>query len=91
MARIFSIDFEYKGETYTAVVTIRKHDSDALLSVYVPDVKLHHILPGGKINLDSLEDHQEDTNDTAPVHELLNSIMIAVKAHESNYPSVGLW
>ncbi len=91
MARVFSLDFEYKGETYTAIVTITKDDSEPSISVYVPETELHNILPDGKIILSSQQKLQGEPYMTAPVHELLNSILSAVKAHEENTPPVGLW
>jgi hypothetical protein len=91
MARMFSLDFEYKDVTYTAVVTIIKADSECPISVYLPDTELHYILPDGKVTFNSPQELQMDTNKTAPVQELLNCILTALKAHEENTPPVGLW
>jgi hypothetical protein len=91
MSRIFSIDFGYKGEIYTAVVTITKANADSPISVYVPDTELHHILPDGKLTLMSPQELQNGHYKKTPIHELLNSIQIAIESHEGNKPSVGLW
>jgi hypothetical protein len=91
MSRIFSIDFGYKGETYTAVVTITNTNDDAPVSIYVPDSELHNILPDGKVTFSSPQELQKGTYQKTPAHELLKSIQTAINLHEESKPPVDLW
>lgn len=87
MARIFSTSFNYKNQSYTALVTIGS-TSDSPISVYVPDTSLHSILPDGKLTLDS---EQKLTSGNTSEKELVESIVSSVKKHEENTPARGLW
>lgn len=49
MPRAFTIDFLYNGNNYTAVIT----QLDNIYTIYLPDEKLHNILPKGKFTFNS--------------------------------------
>jgi hypothetical protein len=90
MARIFTIYFGYKEETFTAVILIL-NESTGPVSIYVPDQKLHDLLPFGRITLTYPPEIQGDIYHKAPVQELLNSIFSAISAREEKLPPVSLW
>jgi hypothetical protein len=46
MARLFSIDFEFKGKKYLALVSMRQQGTDLSCLVRYVNKELHHLLPG---------------------------------------------
>ncbi|HEX8358221.1 MAG TPA: hypothetical protein VF610_12440 [Segetibacter sp.] len=92
MARLFDTTFDYKGEPYTAVVTIVNSEEETKISIHVPDKSLESALPGGKLILteSQVTDHTQHCSATADP-DLINSLKEAVEHHEKDKPSLGLW
>ena len=49
MVRLFSVDFNFKDESYTALVNSYMKDNEISFEIKLYDPALHGILPEGKI------------------------------------------
>lgn len=84
---MFSIDFRFRNQSYTASVTTGS-TTDSPISVYVPDERLHKLVPEGKLVIDgdklcSANNSNED--------DIKNCILKALQEHEENMPERNLW
>jgi len=50
MARLFSVDFNFKEESYTAMVNSYMKDHDIFFEIRLYDTALYSILPEGKLS-----------------------------------------
>jgi len=50
MARLFSVDFNFQQETYTAIVSMYMKDDELLYDIKAYDMRLHSLLPDGKLS-----------------------------------------
>jgi len=75
MARAFTSTFTYEGKNYTAVIT----QIYGSVSIYVPDERLHHILPQGKFTFNPAQGVKIDTPKLSPAQNLVLSILSAVE------------
>lgn len=50
MVRLFSVDFNFKDETYTALVNSYMKDNEMFFDIKIYDTALHSILPEGKLS-----------------------------------------
>lgn len=76
MARTFTCTFVYGNENYTAVVT----QVNGTVSIYVPDERLHHILPQGKFTYDPAQDLKTDSPRLSAVQNLIRAILSSIEA-----------
>lgn len=50
MIRLFSVDFNFKDETYTALVNSYMKDNEISFDIKLYDAALYNILPEGKLS-----------------------------------------
>lgn len=50
MAKVFNIEFRYRGNLYTAMVSMRPSGSDHAVYVHIDDKSLHQLVPDGELN-----------------------------------------
>jgi hypothetical protein len=51
MARIFTTSFQFRKETYTALVAVQKKDDNLCIRIRFQDEALQHLLPDGSLSL----------------------------------------
>lgn len=85
---MFSTEFDYKDNTYTATVIISGHDGEKFIGIEVPEA-LHNIVPEGKIVISAETGKLENGVSKDPV--LVKNILAAVEKHEEVEVPRGLW
>jgi hypothetical protein len=79
MANVFSIEFNYRGGTYTGLASVRSHGEDRSVFVQVFDRNLHHLAPEGELHFQLTSNLRRAAE---PVHvgkrELVRSVREAV-------------
>jgi hypothetical protein len=55
MGRIFTVDFDYGKKKYPALVKITAGEQFFAVTYHVPDASLHHLIPGGKVTYNNIE------------------------------------
>lgn len=78
MPRAFTIDFFFNGINYTAVIT----QLDNIVTIYLPDEKLHNILPKGKFTFNTCDNLSIEDIEVKPRRELINSILNVLSNRE---------
>jgi hypothetical protein len=79
MARLFSIDFIFKEQPYTALVTAgAAPDGVTHYKISPNDEQLKHLLPGGSISFSTLSDLQPLAEKQPRMHELMNCMALAL-------------
>lgn len=76
MAHTSVVTFPYNGSTYTAEVK----RVDGSIYIFVPDHKLHHILPKGKATFKLEQGIQLNDQQLTPEQDLILSILGAMEA-----------
>ena len=76
MARVFTINFPYKDNTYTAVIT----QLDGSINIYIPDEKLHTLLPQGRISFDPAQGIPIDAPQLKPAQDLIVTVLGAIES-----------
>lgn len=79
MAQPFVVTFSYDGNTYTAEV----NQVDGSLSIFLPDQRLHHILPDGKVTLHLEKGMEVYDEEPTPRQDLLLSILGAMDTEKT--------
>ena len=75
MARVFTTLFNYYDKAYTAVIT----QIDGSVSLYVPDERLHHIIPRGRFSYNPEQGLKIDTPKLNPLQNLILTILAAAE------------
>jgi hypothetical protein len=81
MARLFTLPFSYKEQTYTAVVSITHCNGTQTVAIHVPDESLHPILQGDTVRFDAEKGLPLDYPTFTPAQELLVCIFAAIDEH----------
>lgn len=74
MARSFTLFFYHDDEEYTAVVSQLKDT----VCIYIPDLRLHHLIPNGKFTFHSKAGLQPDQYQD-PLKSLLKELWNAIE------------
>lgn len=86
MGRIFTVDFDFEGRSYTAFVKISNGSELFSVHIHLPDTTLHHLIPGGSINYTSTEGFTAMRQATpTPALELMSRIIDAIEAHLAHH------
>ena len=79
MARLFSIDFIFKQQHYTALVTAgAAPDGITRYKISPNDEQLKQLLPEGSISFSTLSDLQPLAEKQPRIHELMNCMALAL-------------
>jgi hypothetical protein len=83
MGRVLTASFEYKGNTYIAVVAIRANADGLDLNITLPDETLHHLLPGGKFAYNMVHGTEitPALPGNEPAQELVACIIRTIETH----------
>ena len=79
MARAFTTNFSYNGNTYTAVIS----QVNGSITIYIPDETLHSLLPEGRISFNPQQGIKIDAPELSPAQELVISILSALETQHS--------
>ena len=82
MAKVFTIDFKHRVDTYSALVTLKTKGEEQVVHVHLFDEKLNRILAGEELEFtltNGLKRHTEKYN--PQTRELMASIKEAVLEH----------
>lgn len=79
MARVFTTEFIFKGENYTAVIC----KLDAVVSIYLPDETLHQILPSGKAKFSPGTGLFVDTPKSSLAQQLLLTVLTSIEVEKT--------
>ena len=80
MARIFTIDFEFKGDIHSAVVSTWSGDTQSyVIQISFLDEALQHLAPNGVVRFSTADDGVLQTN--AEQAELVHCLKDVVKSH----------
>ena len=82
MARLFTVPFSYKDQTYTAVVSLTHCNGNHTISIHLPDESLHPILQADTISFDADKGLPVDYPAFTPPQELLICILVAIEQHD---------
>ena len=91
MTRIFTLTFPFKQKLYDAEITVDDSAAPNTILVYLPDRKLHRIMPEGKAVINVEEKQMELPKDAPPFEHLKYSILNAFNEYESKIPPVSMW
>jgi hypothetical protein len=81
MARIFTINFEFRGADHAAVVSTWKEEAgNELYQVSLYDDELHHLVPDGIVRFSAREESIAPAIDATRL-ELVHCLRIAVKGY----------
>lgn len=75
MARVFTISFEYRGSTHTALIT----QVDGSLTIRVVDDALHSILPDGEVVYNMKQGLQIDPVTLTTAQDLMIAILSTIE------------
>lgn len=75
MPRSFTVTFTHNRNVYTAVVT----QLQSSVSVYLPDERLHDILPHGRFCYDAGQGPNIDATKRSPVQHLMLDVLAAIE------------
>jgi hypothetical protein len=84
MARIFTVNFNYQEQTFTAVISITESDGNSKVMIHLTDGSLHEILPGGSLSFDAHKGIPMENQDLTPAQDLLASVLAAVERYDQN-------
>lgn len=80
MARIFTIDFEFEGDTHAAVVSTWHGDAQSyVIQVSFLDEALQHLAPDGVVRFSTADDGALQTNPEQA--ELVHCLQHIIKGH----------
>ena len=85
MARLFTVSFDYKEQTYTAVISLTHCNGNHTVTIHLPDESLHPILGSDTISFDAEKGLPIDSPAITPAQELLISILIAVEQKDQKW------
>jgi hypothetical protein len=91
MARLFMVSFQFKQKQYDAEIMVDDASESNIISINLPDRKLHQIIPGGKAILKTDENIRKLPENAPPVEYLKQAILHAFKKHESMNPPISIW
>lgn len=80
MARIFSISFSYRDNTYTALINVQPTSLATEYHVTLLDDDLNYLLPGSKV-ISHTPGHYAFQNAGTGNEELMNALIKAVAGH----------
>lgn len=83
MARLFTTAFQFRKQTYTAVVSVTECNETQTVMIYFPDESLHEILPGGRVTFDGNKGLPVDFPQFTLAQELLLAVLSAIKQHDA--------
>jgi hypothetical protein len=79
MVRLFSVDFNYQGESYTAMVNSYMKDHDVFFEIKLYDPALYNILPEGKLSYEGRKGYEKLDSYKYPYsRELIHAIAGAI-------------
>lgn len=82
MARIFTTQFQYNGQSYNAIVTMVPKDDTTTFHVKVLDLDLHVWLPGGEMSYQGKEGFMANSKlNNHFTLVLMSSISTAIEQH----------
>jgi len=88
MARLFSIDFDFQNQHYSALVTVGSAaNGNARYMVATNDDDLKTLLPGGKLSFNDLSDLGPIAESQPRLQGLLLSMVMAM--HQKLQPAAG--
>lgn len=76
MAKVFTTSFQYKGDTYSAVVT----QSGTSVNISLPDTDLHTLMPDSTVVHRTNEEEELTSAQATQYQDLLAAILAAVEA-----------
>ncbi len=81
MGRIFTVDFCYGEKEYPALVKISAGLNFFSVTYHIPDITLHHILPGGRVSYNNVEGFTSISGYNPVALDLIESITNAVEKY----------
>jgi hypothetical protein len=85
MARVFTINFEYKGKVRSALVSFGPEDTDMTFLVRYLDEDLNELIPGRKIIVSLSEGVKSPKNINRLAEDLLNHTTEAISNYLYHY------
>jgi len=85
MARLFTVPFHYKEQTYTAVISLTHCNGNHTVTIHLPDESLHPVLGSDTVSFDAEKGLPIDSPTITPAQELLISILIAVEQKDQKW------
>lgn len=87
MGRLFSFDFNFENQTYTAMVHMAMQESEILFDIKIYDPKLHSILPEGKLTFKGKSGYKYiDSFKYTQSRNLILAITEAIEMHLTKPP-----
>ncbi len=83
MARLFTLNFEFRSMHYTALVTCPRQEEDTCFKVSIYDEALQYLVPDGKLLLSTNGEEQPENKKTtgSPFDDLRNSVSRALSRY----------
>ena len=90
MARFFTTSFQFRHQTYTALVSIQNKEDSLCIQIRLQDELLQALLPDGLLRICERHDGPSTLDDQPPVvQELVHSVSDAVSHYLSHHRVAG--
>ena len=87
MGRIFTTSFQFRGKTYSALVSLDLSGSDISIQVHLNDPQLHSIFPDGKLHYNAGKGSPSaEKQESEIAQELMQCIAASIESHLSDNP-----
>ena len=83
MARVFTIDFTFQGNTYSAFVEYKSSDEELFYNVHVNDASIQKLLPKNRLRYWGVAGYKEIEIHNPLTEQLVDAIATAIEAHLS--------
>jgi hypothetical protein len=81
MARVFTINFNFQGNTYSAFVEYKSSDEELFYNVHVNDPTIQRLLPKSRLRYWGVEGYKELEIPNPLTERLVDVIASAIEAH----------
>ena len=89
MAKVFTIEFRYRGNIYSAMVSMRPSGNDHVVYVHIDDKSLHHLAADGELNFRLTNGLRKAAEPSGLVNrELMNAVREAIILHLKPSPEL---